>query len=169
MPLVSFSLLPQALQRARAGAVQRLRQAYALTLEEEWKARTAIAAAAAAAAALGPEATAGTPHANPPPPPSVSPSASAAVMPGCMGECGAAANVRIVKRCHNCSEREVCLCEPTWCHHCLLSWWIEKVSASILKKTKWCSACKFQCAVTFFKMFARPLTQTARHTQPTDY
>ena len=29
--------------------------------------------------------------------------------------CGEAANVKIVKRCSSCSEREGCQCDPQWC------------------------------------------------------
>lgn len=50
----------------------------------------------------------------------------------CMGDCGALANVRIVKRCATCEERDECHCDPAWCHQCILKWWIEKVSAEIL-------------------------------------
>jgi hypothetical protein len=45
----------------------------------------------------------------------------------CLGDCGAMSNVRIVKRCSTCEERDECRCDPAWCHQCLLKWWIEKV------------------------------------------
>jgi hypothetical protein len=69
----------------------------------------------------------------------------------CMGGCGRAATVKIQKRCDTCSvriasrhdaalltqdcvwmmlagdqERADCFCEPGWCHHCLLKWWMVK-------------------------------------------
>ena len=43
----------------------------------------------------------------------------------CMG-CGRASTVKITKKCDTCPERVECGCEPSWCHHCLLKWWITK-------------------------------------------
>lgn len=59
------------------------------------------------------------------------PSSSSSSLPNiplCLGDCGALANVRIVKRCTTCEERDECRCDPAWCHQCLLKWWIEKVN-----------------------------------------
>ena len=44
----------------------------------------------------------------------------------CLGACGHSANVKIVKRCQSCTEREPCLCAPSWCHRCILKWWISQ-------------------------------------------
>ena len=44
----------------------------------------------------------------------------------CLGACGHNANVKIVKRCQSCTEREPCLCAPSWCHRCILKWWISQ-------------------------------------------
>ena len=44
----------------------------------------------------------------------------------CLGACGHAANVKIVKRCQTCTERTPCLCTPSWCHQCILKWWISQ-------------------------------------------
>ena len=38
----------------------------------------------------------------------------------CLGECGAGANVRIIKQCQSCPERDSCFCAPAWCHSYLL-------------------------------------------------
>mmetsp|Transcript_15971 Transcript_15971/g.26098 ORF Transcript_15971/g.26098 Transcript_15971/m.26098 type:complete len:767 (-) Transcript_15971:1560-3860(-) len=44
----------------------------------------------------------------------------------CLGACGKTTNVIVQKRCNTCEERHECLCDPSWCHMCLLKWWFTK-------------------------------------------
>jgi hypothetical protein len=46
--------------------------------------------------------------------------------PDCLSGCGRPANIKLVKRCGSCPERTECFCEPSWCHHCLLKWWLSQ-------------------------------------------
>ncbi len=41
----------------------------------------------------------------------------------CLGGCGNKANIKIVKQCDTCEERDDCQCEATWCHICIFKWW----------------------------------------------
>ena len=51
---------------------------------------------------------------------------AAGLLPDCLGACGNRASVLLRKRCDTCEERTNCPCEPSWCHECLLRWWLTK-------------------------------------------
>ena len=49
----------------------------------------------------------------------------------CLGGCGKRADIKIVKRCGTCPERDVCSCAPGWCHDCMFKWWLSRNSTRI--------------------------------------
>lgn len=59
--------------------------------------------------------------------------------------CGEKANVKIVKRCTSCAERTNCLCDPSWCHECLLKWWLSrnqtKIDMDLTVQPHWQARC----------------------------
>ena len=63
----------------------------------------------------------------------------------CLGGCGAGADVKIVKRCSTCPERDACFCAPGWCHRCVFRWWLSrnqtKVEMALPLSMRWQARC----------------------------
>jgi len=49
----------------------------------------------------------------------------------CLGACGRPALCLVSKTCTTCEERDLCNCDASWCHECILKWWFTKNATKV--------------------------------------